>query len=159
MIKTKASIEIHRPIHEVFDYATRVESFPNWFGEIIQESRRVTPGSMGPGTVFTLVNEFLGRRFESQFTVTSYEADQLFCVATKWGPIPFEGCFHFEPVDGGTLVTDQHQIGGGGFFDLMGSLLVERLRRQANANLANLKKVLEDGAADTTRTGGIPSTK
>jgi uncharacterized protein YndB with AHSA1/START domain len=159
MIKTKASIEIRRPMHEVFNYVTTVENFPNWFGEVIQESRRVTPDSVGIGTVFTVVNEFLGRRFESQFTVTGYEADQLFCVATKWGPLPFEGCFHFEPVDGGTLVTDRHQIGSGGFFDLVGSLLVERLRRQSNMNLANLKTVLEGGAVDTVRSDSVPSTK
>jgi len=159
MIKTKASIEIRRPLHEVFTYVTEVENFPHWFGEIIQESRRVTPGVVGTGMGFTVVNEFLGRHFETHFTVTDYKADQLFCVATKWGPLPFEGCFHFEPVDGGTLVTDQHQIGSGGFFDLVGSLLVERLRRQANMNLANLKKVLEGGAVDTVRAGSIPSTK
>ena len=146
MIKTKVSVEIHRPVNEVFAFVTHVENFPRWFTGVVQESRQVTPGPIDVGAKFTQVGEFLGRRFESHFTVTEYESNRLFCVATNWGPIPFQGCFHFEPFENGTLVTDRHQIGRAGFFDLVGSLLVNRLRRQAETNLANLKHVIESPA-------------
>lgn len=143
MIKTKVSVEIGRPVPEVFAFVTQVENFPKWFGEIVRESHLTTSGSISVGTKFTQVNEFLGRRFQTHFTVTEYQPDRLFCVATTFGPIPFQGCFSFEPVEGGTLFTDRHQIGRAGFFDLVGSLLVARLRRQAEVNLSNLKRIVE----------------
>lgn len=146
MIKTKISTLIRRPVHEVFAYVTHLENFPRWFGSIVMESRQTSPGPVGAGTTFTQVNEFLGRRFETHFTVTGFEQDKLFCVATSWGPIPFQGCFTFEPAEDGTLFTDRHEIGRAGFFDLVGSLLVDRLKRQAETNLATLKRLLESQA-------------
>ena len=123
---------------------TNVENFPQWFGEIVMESHRTMPGPVGVGTRFVQKGRFLGRRFETQFTVTEYEPDKLFCVSTNWGPIAFQGCFYFEPADGGTLITDRHGIEAGGFFDLFGSILARRLKDQAEINLSNLKKLLEE---------------
>jgi uncharacterized membrane protein len=143
MIKTKVSVEIHRPVHEVFAFVTRVENFPRWFDGIVAESRQTSPGPLGAGTAFRQTQHFLGRRFVSHFTVTAYEPDRLFCVATSQGLIPFQGCFSFEPTPGGTRVIDRHEINPQGFFGLVGSLLVRRLRQQAEANLAALKRLLE----------------
>ena len=144
MIRTKTSITIARPVGEVFEFVTNVENFPRWFGEIVTESRRATPGPMGVGSRFVQSGHFLGRRFETRFTVTEYEPDRLFCVSTEWGPIAFQGCFHFEPADGdGTLLTDRHGIEASGFFNLIGSILAGRLRQQAQTNLSTLKMLLE----------------
>ena len=143
MIKTKVSIEIERPVSELFAFVTEVRNFPLWFGGIIRESKPETAGACAVGTKFTQTNSFLGRTFQTHFTVTEYELDKLFCVSTHWGPIPFAGCFHFEPTNGGTLLTDQHGIDTGGFFGLVGSLLVGRLKQQAQTNLANLKRLME----------------
>jgi uncharacterized protein YndB with AHSA1/START domain len=143
MIKTKVSVEIRRPVPEVFAFVTRVENFPAWFGEIVGESRQTAPGPIGVGTTFTQTHHFLGRRFTSHFTVTAYEPDRLFCVSTSQGLVPFQGCFSFETIPGGTRLTDQHAINPKGFFGLVGSLLVGRLRQQADTNLATLKRLLE----------------
>lgn len=143
MIKTKVSVEIRRPVEEVFTFVTQVENFPHWFGEIVRESRKTSPGPVGVGAIFTQTHRFLGRAFETEFTVTAYEPNRLFCVASRGGLVPFQGCFFFEPTPRGTLCTDQHEMNPGGFFGLIGSLLVGRLHQQAEANLANLKRVLE----------------
>jgi uncharacterized protein YndB with AHSA1/START domain len=148
MIKTKASVEIHRPVAEVFAFVTRVENFSQWFGEIVTTSWQTSPGAVGLGTTFTQTHQFLGRRFESRFVVTAFEPDHLFCVRTSAGPVPFQGCFTFEPVADGTRCIDQHEINPQGFFGLIGSLLVGRLRQQADTNLANLKRLLEAERAE-----------
>jgi uncharacterized protein YndB with AHSA1/START domain len=143
MIKTKANVEIRRPVSEVFAFVTRVDNFPRWFGDIVATSRQTSPGAVGVGTTFAQTHHFLGQRFESRFVVTAYEPDRLFCVGTSAGPVPFQGCFTFEAVEEGTRCTDQHAINPQGFFGLIGSLLVGRLRQQAETNLANLKRLLE----------------
>jgi uncharacterized protein YndB with AHSA1/START domain len=149
MIKTKVSVEIDRPVDEVFAFVTDVRNFPLWFGSIIQKSNPESTEPIGMGSTFTQTNHFLGRTFDTRFTVTEFERDKQFCVSTSWGPIPFGGCFYFEPQSRGTLLTDRHGIDAGGFFDLVGSLLVGRLRQQAESNLANLKRLME--APDNTR--------
>src|SRR5438552_3440365 len=88
MIKTKVSIEIERPVSELFAFVTEVRNFPLWFGGIIHESKPETAGACAVGTKFTQTNSFLGRTFQTHFTVTEYELDKLFCVSTHWGPIP-----------------------------------------------------------------------
>lgn len=147
MIKTVASVMIARPVPEVFAYSTRIAHFPTWFRDVVREARQTSTGPLAAGTTFTLVAEFLGRRIELLFAVTAYEPDRRFCIATRWGVLPFEGCFHYEPAAGGTLLTDRHSIGATGLFDLVGSLLVARLRQQAETNLANLKRILEASSA------------
>jgi hypothetical protein len=47
-------------------------------------------------------------------------------------------------IPGGTRLIDQHEINPKGFFGLVGSLLVGRLRQQADTNLATLKRLLEE---------------
>jgi uncharacterized membrane protein len=143
MIKTKVSVEIHRPVAEVFAFVTQVENFPAWFGEIVAESWQTSPGPISRGATFLQTHHFLGRRFTSHFTVTAYERDRLFCVSTSQGLVPFQGCFSFERIPDGTRLIDQHEINPKGFFGLVGSLLVGQLRQQADTNLATLKRLLE----------------
>jgi uncharacterized protein YndB with AHSA1/START domain len=144
MIKTRASVTINRPVERVFAYVTRVDNFPVWFGDLVRKARQTSPGALGKGTKFDASGQFLGKEFDLHFVVTGYEPDRLFCVSTHWAAIPFRGCFNFEQMDESTLLTDRHEIDAGGIFDLVGSLLVGRLRDQAETNLANLKRALEE---------------
>jgi hypothetical protein len=143
MIKTKVSAQISRPVSQVFDYLTNVEHFPNIYTGIVREALQLTPPPMSEGTRFETVGSFLGLRFELRLVVTAYEPDRQFCVATKWGPIPFQGCYDLEAVEGGTLLTDRHSISASGIFSLAGSLLVGQLKQQAERNLANIKHLVE----------------
>jgi uncharacterized protein YndB with AHSA1/START domain len=144
MIKTKVSVVIRRSVGEVFAFVTNVENFPRWFGGIASESRQTSPGPMGVGATFVQTNQFLGRRFQTQFEVWDYEADRRFCVRTSSGPIPFSGCYLFEAVDEGTHFTHMGEMDTGGLFQLVGSLLVRRIKHDTEANLATLKELLEN---------------
>src|SRR4051794_13344720 len=144
MIKTKVSVVIRRPVAAVFAFVTNVENFPRWFGGIASESRQTSPGSMRVGTTFIQTNHFLGRRFQTHFEVWDYEPEQRFCVRTSSGPVQFGGCYLFEATADGTRFTHLGEIETSGFFQLVGSLLVSRIRRDTEANLATLKELLED---------------
>lgn len=143
MIKTKISVQIGRPVEDVFAYVTRVENFTYWLGDLIRASWQTSPGPVGLGSTFTQTNHFLGRNFDTDFEVITYEPSQKFCVVTTSGIAPFGGCYTFEPSDGGTLFTSIAEVEGGGLFSLAGSLLIRAIRRQTEGGLANLQRILD----------------
>jgi uncharacterized protein YndB with AHSA1/START domain len=66
------SVEINRPVEEVFHYVANPENLPGWSG-IVQEVQKETQGQPREGERFTTVAKFLGRRFETPMEVTSHE--------------------------------------------------------------------------------------
>lgn len=143
MIKTKVSVRIRRPVETVFAYVTTLDNFPRWMGDLVRASAQTSPGPVGPGTTFRQTNHFLGRDFETAFEVITCEPPHQFCVVATSGPAAFGGCYHFEPVEGGTLLTSTAEVEGGGLFSLAGSLLIRAIRRQTESGLARLQELLE----------------
>jgi uncharacterized protein YndB with AHSA1/START domain len=75
-MRVEESVEINRPVEEVFSYASDPEHFPEWSG-IILEVQKEGPGVLAEGERFTTVSKFLGRRFETPFEVTAHEPNRL----------------------------------------------------------------------------------
>ena len=75
-MRVEESVEINRPVEEVFSYASDPEHFPEWSG-IILEVQKEQPGVLAEGDRFTTVSKFLGRRFETPFEVTAHEPNRL----------------------------------------------------------------------------------
>ena len=143
MIKTKISVLIHRPVAEVFAYVTTLENFPRWMGDLVRASAQTSPGPVGAGTTFRQTNHFLGREFDTQFKVITYEPPHRFCVVATSGVAPFGGCYTFEPVEGGTQLTSTAEVEGGGLFSLAGSLLIRAIRHQTESGLTRLQRLLD----------------
>ena len=143
MIKTKISVRIGRPVEEVFAYVTTVENFTKWMGDLIRASWQTSPGPVGLGTTFTQTNHFLGRNFDTDFEVITYEPPRQFCVVATSGIAPFGGCYTFEPVEGGTQFTSIAEVEGSGLFNLAGSLLIRAIRHQTESGLTRLQQILD----------------
>jgi uncharacterized protein YndB with AHSA1/START domain len=69
------SVEINRPLEEVFDYTANPENLPEWQGPPteIRDLQQTLPGQLREGDRFTTVLKFLGRRCEAPTEVTTYE--------------------------------------------------------------------------------------
>ena len=77
MIRVEESVEISRPVEEVFSYTSNPENFPQW-AATVKEVRRHAPGP-GPlreGGRFTATQKALGRRFEAPFEIIDYESNR-----------------------------------------------------------------------------------
>jgi hypothetical protein len=112
-------------------------------------SREVTitsPGPIGVGTTFRTVVMFLGRRIEGEIEFTEYEPNRSFVEKTKSGPFPVENRITFERVEGGTQVASTQVAEPGGFFKLAEPVLVSMIKRQFEADFANLKDLMESHA-------------
>ena len=141
----EASIEIERPVEQVFDYTTNPENLPEWAGPVIEvrDVQRATPDRLQEGDKFTAVAKFLGRRFEAPCEVTDYVSIRQFSFRSTGGPVPQEFTYTFEPTLEGTFFTQSVEVEPGTFFRLTGPLFEAAGRRQINNDLETLKDLLE----------------
>ena len=143
MLRSEESVEINRPVEEVFSYVTNVESQPEWATPPM-EVRKDTPGPPKEGDTFTSVSKFLGRRFETPYRITSIEPNRQFSYHATGGPLPDQRWSHtFEEVSGGTRYTQVVEGEPGGFFRLAEPLMERVIKRQFRADLETLKDTLE----------------
>jgi uncharacterized protein YndB with AHSA1/START domain len=142
-MRVEESVEINRPVEEVFSYVANPENLPEWSG-LVLEVHKETQGQPEEGDRFTTVAKFLGRRFETPFERRAYEPNRRYTDRAAGGPIPDQDwTYTFEEVSGGTRITRAAEGEPGGFFRLAGPLLERAGRRQVRADLGNLKDLLE----------------
>jgi len=146
VIRVEASVEINRPVEEVFSYTSNPENFPQW-AATVREVRQDAPGGdpLREGERFTATQQALGRRFEAPFEVIDYEPNRRYAHrGTEEHPVPVTMVFAYEPVSSeGTRFTPRIEVEPGGFFGLVGPVLERVIRRQMRTNLETLKDLLE----------------
>ena len=142
-MRVEESIEIRRPLNEVFDYVANPENLPEWSSLAIEV--KDAPEPLNEGDTFTTVGKFLGRRFETPFERASYEPNRRYTDRAARGPIPDqEWTYTFEEVsEEATRLTRAAEGEPGGFFKLADPLIERALKRQVRADLETLKDLLE----------------
>ena len=142
-MRVEHSIEIGRPVEQVFAYVTALEHWPQWAGPVI-EVRRASPGPLTQGAEFTQVVSFLGRQVESPCRVTAYEPNRRLVYRATAGPARGESTMLCEPVAGGTRYTQIMEGDPGALFQkVAGPMVQAAAQRQVVADLETLKAMLE----------------
>jgi uncharacterized protein YndB with AHSA1/START domain len=142
-MRIEESVEINRPIEEVFAYVADPQNLPEWSG-IVQEVRKEGQGQLEEGDRFSTIAKFLGRRFETPMEVGVHQPPRRHSDRSVGGPFAQEYTYTFEETaGGGTRLTQVAEGEPGGFFRLVGPLLKAAGRRQFRADLENLKDLLE----------------
>jgi uncharacterized membrane protein len=143
-MRIEESVEINKPLQEVFDYAANPENLPEWSGLVLEVHKETQGHLMEVGAQYTTVAKFLGRRFETPFEVTVHDPPRRHTDRSTGGPFPQEYTHTFEEVESGrTRFTQVSEGEPGGFFRLAGVLLEMAGRRQFRADLDTLKDLLE----------------
>jgi carbon monoxide dehydrogenase subunit G len=145
MVKLEISTVINRPVEEVFAFLSIPENDPKWISSS-NDVKKTSEGPIGVGATFRTVVRFLGRRIEGESEFTEYEPKRRYATKSKSGPFPVENQSTFERVDGGTRITFTTVAETGGFFKLAEPLLVSMVKRQFEADFANLKDLMETHA-------------
>jgi hypothetical protein len=144
MIKVEVSEIIRRPVEEVFAFVTDHRNDVRWQDGLLETT--VTPdGPVGVGTQVHEVRKFLGRRIESTGIITEYIPNVKSARKTLEGPPEVEGYVAFEPVEGGTRVTQHMEMKSSGFMARAEPLVSSGLRRGLEKNFGDLKDLLESG--------------
>lgn len=151
-MRVEDSIEINRPLEEVFDYVSDVANIPQWTAHTL-EVRKDTTGPPQQGDEFTLVIKSVGRRFETPYERTSYEPKRRYTDRAVGGPIPNQQwVYTFQEVLGGTRLTRAVEAEPGGFLKLLEPLQKRIVRHQLRKRPADPKGSAR-GALATTRSG------
>ncbi|MDF2968130.1 MAG: hypothetical protein K0Q93_1908 [Nocardioidaceae bacterium] len=140
------SVEIRRPVNDVFPYVVTPAHWPQWAGPVIAVDTGTQSGRLHPDEEFTVVSKLMGRQLDTKYRVIEFEENHILHYVCTTGPLPHEFIVRFEPVTNGTRVTqtvvaDQDQAGG--FFKLAYPLVEKIFARQSAADLQTLRDVLE----------------
>ena len=142
-MRVKESIEINRPLKEVFNYVSDVGNYPQWMAHAL-EVRKDTAGPPQHSDRFTLAIKSVDRRFETPYERTSYEANRRYTDRAVGGPIPNQRWERtFEEVPGGTRLRRAVDAEPGGLLKLLEPLQKRAAERQLRADLQTLKDVPE----------------
>ena len=143
-MKNEASVEIDRPIEEVFRLA--IEEMPEWSTVVVaDEVLEETPNRVG--TTFRLVTEDHGKQMEFQGIVTRYDPPHSSAVRMTNEMLDIETEFTFTDLSGRTRVHQQATVNGRGFWKLLmmvfGWLTQKAACRSSQNELKHLKNYCE----------------
>jgi uncharacterized protein YndB with AHSA1/START domain len=98
-VRVEESVEISRPVEEVFSYVANPDNLPEWSG-IVLAIRKETQGAPKKGDRLTSVAKFLERRFETTSKGVSYEPPRRSSHRSTGGPFEQEWTRTFEETAG-----------------------------------------------------------
>jgi hypothetical protein len=146
-MNASASIIIHRPTGEVFDYVMEVSHDAEWRSGVV-EAAFTSDGPPGVGTTGFDRIEANGREMVATWTVFAYDPG----VFARWeldtGPIQGSGGYVCESVSEGTRFTLEAQVKPTGWYRLLGPIFGRIGRRQNLADVRTLKEILETTAEE-----------
>ena len=141
-VRIENTITINRPIETVFAYVTNVANTPRYASTVI-EAQQLSPGPPVEGTTLRMVGKFLGKKLDTTYRVSAYEPHHVFAYKSIGGPVPQSWRATFEPAPGGTRCTVVVEADAAGVVRLATSALAGMIKRQGDADLSTLKRLLE----------------
>jgi uncharacterized membrane protein len=142
-MRVEESVEIDRPLQEVFTYVSEVRNYPEWMAHVL-EVLKDTPGPPRQSDRFVVAIKSVGRRFETPYERTSYEGTRRYTDRAVGGPIPNQRWHSiFQEVPGGTRLTRAVDAEPSGLLKLLELLQKRAAERQLRKDLQTLKDVLE----------------
>ncbi len=97
-IHVEDSIQIDRPVEDVFSYMADPQHMPEWTAVVV-EVRTDASAPLSAGDNFTVAQKFLGTKWESLCEILSSEENR-FSYRSVGGPVPFTFTFTCEPSHG-----------------------------------------------------------
>jgi len=151
MLTVEHSIEINKPVEQVWDFLTDFQNTPKWDIGVL-ETRQTSAGAAGLGTTFQNIGPFLGQTAVREYKVTEYEPKNKVTVKLMTSSKSIQNaevCYVFEPAKNGTKLTFMGSVEFRGLFKLIQPILLQRAKRDGQGDLSNLKRLIEaqtDGA-------------
>lgn len=142
MIEFETSIQVQRPLTDVFAYLGNPENETEWSSAVL-ESRLDAGGPVAEGSHFTQVLKFLGRRMENRVEVTDYQPDRRIAYRVLSGPMQIAYSYTVSTDGDGTRISARGEGEPGGFIQLAAPVIGRAMKRQADSDLNTLKDLLE----------------
>lgn len=138
------TVEIRRPIEDVFAVLTDVTLTGRWYPAKVEEWW-TTPPPHGVGSVRRARVTVMGRGMENDAVVTEHEPPRRAGMKGLSSSAPFDVTLVFEPIADGTRVAVTSTFHLRGLMRLVGPIFIGRYERGWDRGLANLKQMMEVG--------------
>lgn len=140
MLEFANTIDINRPIAEVFNFLSDFENIPKW-NYYVLEVTKVSDGPIEIGTIYHQIR----RTDEQDFRITSLEPNQAVTIKTLPQSSPdFEMRFRLHSEGDKTRIQDEWKLDTG-LPALMEKLAAGKIKAAVAENLTKLKELLEVG--------------
>ncbi len=144
MARVVSTIDIRRPIDDVFAVLTDVEKTSAWFPGDVEE-HWTSPPPHGVGATRHAVVRMFGRRTENDAVATEYDPPHRAAMRGTSPNAPFHVSLDFRPYGDLTQVTATSEIALRGATRIFGPLVAAMYGRAWARGLANLKQMMESG--------------
>ena len=144
MISVEESVQIDKPVAEVFAFVTNGANTTKW-----QVGVEAVEQGEGPenavGSRYTEVRKFMGQEMKTTLEITAFETNARWGAKVVKGPVPYEITTKFESAEGGTKMTTRVEGEPSGFFKVAQGMVSSQLGKNIQESGQNLKKLLEAG--------------
>jgi uncharacterized membrane protein len=141
-VDVSTEIVIHRPRHDVAEYASDPDHAPDWY-QNIESIQWETPKPLAVGSQLRFVARFMGRQLAYTYEVRELVPDERFVMSTAEGPFPMETTYTWADADGGTRMALRNRGEPSGFSSVAAPLMARAMRRANQKDLRRLKSILE----------------
>ena len=145
MIDLATTVEIARPVDEVFAFVADHTNAPQW-QQGLQEVRRLTDGPLGVGSQHEFVRRFAGREVATRNRFVAFEAGRYVRFEIPEGWLTGHASYLTEPSRGGTRLTSRMEFHAHGLAAILEPLLSRILARDSRRDEQRLKSLLEKRA-------------
>ena len=143
MIDIATSVEIERPVQEVFAFVADQTNAPKWQTDL-HEVRRLTDGPIGVGSEHEFVRTFAGRRLSSRNRFVAFEPGRYVKFEIPSGWISGTASYRTEVSrSAGTVLTSRMEFRVRGPLSLLEPVLSRILARDSRRDEQRLKALLE----------------
>jgi carbon monoxide dehydrogenase subunit G len=142
VVRFQLSLEIAKPVHEVWEYLIEPENVPEWQASALS-SHQISDGAMSVGTHLQDERRFLGHRARSEVEVTEFEPEQLFTLHGLSGPVRFTVRHRLEPTAGGTRIRVDAEADPSGVGRLLRPVAERAAAHEIRKDFDRLKQKLE----------------
>jgi uncharacterized protein YndB with AHSA1/START domain len=141
MITVESSVQIDKPVEDVFAYAVTPENGPKW--QVGLDSIMDVSGGQEVGARYTEVRKFLGQEMKTIVETVEFEPNVKWVGKVVEGPVPYEVTVSYEAIGGGTKMTTHVEAEPKGFFKVAQGAVQGQLKKSLDEGGQNLKKLLE----------------
>jgi len=144
MLKVSFSIDIGRPVEDVYRVLIDHENDVRWQAAVI-EARKLSPGPTRAGTRYRGTFRLLGSKLGVDLEVLDLRPPEFYSFTATSGPFAFETRVRLEPSKLGTEVNTEVE-GSLGAMPRLAAVTLSRVRRkEIERDLATLKRMMEKG--------------
>jgi hypothetical protein len=136
------SINIQRPIHQVFDFVSNFENDKYWWKSVIK-TQKLTPGPVGVGTESDQVAKLLFVTVHNRLCVTEYHPPDLIACRNESPQLAYDLQYHFTEEGNTTKFTLMADLEPKGVLKWLLPITMRVLYRQLHMYFQELKTYLE----------------